>query len=117
MSYRCIRDLKIDDYGIRHLRIGDLNNDGYAELVLVQCYPMNREICAVTALDLEGNVLWQHGELLDNCNWLYSDIPVQVVDWDDDGCNEVVYVRQSYYKTAHMWCYSKGCLLYTSRCV
>lgn len=108
MSFRCIRDLKIDDHGIRHLRMGDLNNDGYAELVMVQSYPMNREICAVTALDLDGNVLWQHGELLDNCNWLYSDIPVQIVDWDGDGRNEVVYVRQSYYKTAHMWCYSKG---------
>lgn len=108
MSSRLISSFKIEDHGIRKLRIGDLNNDGYAEFVLIQAYPMNREICAVTALDQKGNVLWQHGELLEHCNWCYSSFPAQVVDWDGDGWNEVIYVRQAYYKSAHMWCYSKG---------
>lgn len=107
MSAKLLRNFTLEDHGIRKMRIGDLNNDGLPELVFAQFYPMNREICGVTAVDLDGNVLWNHGTLLEECNWAYSDVPIQVVDWDGDGRNEVLYIRQAYYKTAHMWCYSK----------
>lgn len=65
MSDCLIRSFRVEDSGIRHLRIGDLNNDGYAELVRVQLYPQNREVCGITAIDLEGNVLWRHGEMFE----------------------------------------------------
>jgi len=107
MSAKLLHNFALDNHGIRKMRVGDLNNDGRLELVFAQFYPMNREICGVTAIDLDGNVLWNHGTLLDECSWAYSDVPIQVADWDGDGWNEVLYIRQSYYKTAHMWCYSK----------
>jgi len=107
MSHRLIKKFQMENHGIQKLRIGDINGDGYAELVFAQSYPMNREICAVTAIDLDGNVLWRHGDILDNCDYAYSDIPVQVIDWDGDGFQEVLYVKQAYYKSAKLWSYSK----------
>ncbi len=108
MSDCLIRSFRVEDSGIRHLRIGDLNNDGYAELVRVQLYPQNREVCGITAIDLEGNVLWRHGEMFEGDSGAYSDAPVQVVDWDGDGHLEVVYIKQAYYKGVHMWSVAKG---------
>lgn len=108
MSHRLVKKFKMENHGIQKLRLGDVNGDGYTELVLAQSYPMNREICAVTAIDLDGNVLWRHGDIIDYCDYAYSDIPVQVMDWDGDGQQEVLYIKQAYYKSAKFWRYSTG---------
>lgn len=89
-----------------NLHFGDINGDGIPEILVPQHYPMNREMCTVTAMDLNGNILWQHGDPKNGSNNSYCDIPLSVFDWDGDGLNEVLYVRQAKYKIADMWRYS-----------
>lgn len=111
MSARLVKSINtaaILGYETGNLRVGDLNGDGIPELLLIQNYPMNREISAIAAMDLEGNVLWEYGTPGSFPAHGYSDIPVQIYDWDGDGKNEVLYIKQAFYKVAKMWQYSKG---------
>ncbi len=86
------------DFGPGVLRIGDLNGDGAPDLLVVQAVYETREITCLTALTLEGKVIWQTGEpSARNAHAPYSDLPVQLYDWDNDGVNEVLYVRQAKY--------------------
>jgi len=107
MSYRIVKQFQLEDHGHQKFSFGDINRDGFMEFVFAQAYPMNREICAITAVDMDGNILWRHGNILDYCDYAYSDIPFQVIDWDDDGQQEVLYVRQTKYTKAKGFCYSK----------
>jgi len=111
MSIRLVKSIntaQILGFKAIELRVADLNGDGIPELLLIQNYPMNREIAAMAAMDLEGNVLWKYGEPGDFPANRYSDVPVQIYDWDGDGKNEVLYIKQAFYKVAKMWQYSKG---------
>lgn len=108
MSYKLVRSIDVKNYGTGHLRTGDLNGDGLPELLLTQAWPMNREVCCLTAIDLDGKVLWQYGAPVENGAHGYSDLPVQIYDWDGDGKNEVLFLAQAYYKVADMWRYSTG---------
>jgi len=107
MPKRIAKQFNMEDHGLHAIRVGDVNGDGLMELIFAQAYPMNREICAITAVDLDGNVLWRHGEILDYCDYGYSDYPFQVFDWDGDGQQEVLFVRQTNYTKAKGFCYSK----------
>ena len=42
-------------------------------------------------------MLWQTGTPSADNGRIYSDLPVQIGDWDDDGRNDVLYVRQAVY--------------------
>jgi hypothetical protein len=44
-----------------------------------------------------GKILWQTGVPSADNGRIYSDLPVQIYDWDNDGHNEVLYVRQARY--------------------
>lgn len=79
------------------VRIGDLNGDGAPDLLFVQCEYGSREIRCLTAATIFGEVLWQTGQPSAVNGRMYSDLPVQVYDWDNDGVNEVLYVRQAVY--------------------
>ncbi|HSW45683.1 MAG TPA: hypothetical protein VLM89_08935 [Phycisphaerae bacterium] len=94
---RLVASLDVKDFGAETIRIGDLNGDGAPDLLLVQNVRATREITCLTALTVAGQVLWQVGTpSLDN-GTIYSDLPVQVYDWDNDGRNEVLHVRQAKY--------------------
>ena len=89
--------IDVRDFGAETLRIGDLNGDGAPDLLFTQSVYGTREITCLTATTIAGEVLWQAGTpSLDNGR-IYSDLPVQVYDWDADGRNEVLYVRQARY--------------------
>ena len=79
----------------RSLRFGHLLGDGSMQIVLAQ----NQQrifsdafahISCITAIDLDGNVLWQKGEPSQEHCHLTADVPIQVYDIDDDGYDEVI---------------------------
>lgn len=75
--------------------LGDLTGDGRYEMVMAQpdggfndaYFP--HSVNALTAIDLEGRVLWQVGTPSETAR-SGSDIPCQVYDLDDDGELEVL---------------------------
>jgi hypothetical protein len=80
------------------LRIGDLNGDGAPDLLFVQNLYGPRSITALAATTLAGDILWQNGMPSKDNGRCYADLPVQIYDWDRDGTNEVLYVRQAVYR-------------------
>ena len=60
---RLVRQIEFREFGSKYLRFGDLNGDGMPEAVLVQVMAPGGEdkaiITCLTAIDLEGKVLWQ----------------------------------------------------------
>lgn len=79
------------------LRIGDLNGDGAPDLLFVQNLYGPRIITCLTATTVAGQILWQTGTPSKDHGRCYCDLPVQIYDWDRDGRNEVLYVRQATY--------------------
>lgn len=82
----------------RSVRFGDLDGDGRIDLVLAQNIPRVRAdaydmISCLTAMDLDGRVLWQIGKPSREHALLTNDIPVQIQDIDGDGKNEVVFIK------------------------
>jgi hypothetical protein len=89
--------IDVKDFGAETLRIGDLNGDGAPDLLFVQSVYGTRAITCLTATTITGEVLWQNGAPSKDNGRIYSDLPVQIYDWDRDGVNEVLYVRQAIY--------------------
>jgi len=82
----------------RHIRFGDLDGDGRLELVLAQYtdmldggnFPL---LSCLTAIDLDGKVLWQWGEPHREHGIIPADLAFQIHDLDGDGAAEVVCCR------------------------
>jgi hypothetical protein len=89
--------IDVKDFGAETIRIGDLNADGGPDLLFVQSVYGTREITCLTAATIFGEILWQTGTPSRDNGRIYSDLPVQIHDWDRDGRNEVLYVRQAVY--------------------
>ncbi len=94
---RLVACLDVRDFGAETVRIGDLNRDGAPDLLFVQSHFGSRAITCLTATTIDGTVLWQTGTPSADNGRLYSDLPVQIDDWDGDGRNDVLYVRQAVY--------------------
>jgi hypothetical protein len=96
-AVRLVSCVDVQDFGAETVRIGDLDGDGAPDLLFVQSHFGSRSITCLTATTIMGQRLCQSGTpSLDNGR-IYSDLPVQIYDWDDDGANEVLYVRQAKY--------------------
>ncbi|NWG13846.1 MAG: hypothetical protein HXY20_09960 [Acidobacteria bacterium] len=82
----------------RAIRLGDLDGDGRTDLLVVQNIPFfggnYHQISCMTALDLDGNVLWQIGKPNSNHAYVSYDPAVQIHDIDDDGACEVIYAHE-----------------------
>lgn len=89
--------LDVRDFGGETLRVGDLDGDGGPDLLIVQDIRGSRTISCLTALTLQGGVIWQWGTPSRDHGEIYADLPVQVYDWDNDGANEVLFVEQATY--------------------
>jgi len=95
---RLVRQFSLEDYGTgRQIRFGDLNGDGKKEMVLAQCllrasgdFPC---INMLTAINVEGKVLWRIGEPTPSPETATADLPYQIADVDGDGKAEVIYVK------------------------
>jgi rhamnogalacturonan endolyase len=82
----------------RNVRFGDLDGDGAIDMLIAQNIPRVRgdafdQISCLTAVNLDGKVLWQLGRPDTRNGLLTNDTPFQVHDIDGDGHNEVVLVR------------------------
>ncbi len=97
MSVQVVSSIEAPDYGAMMLRIGDLNGDGAPDLLFTQSEYGPREIRCLTATTMTGRRLWQTGIPSAANGRVYSDLPVQIYDWDNDGNSEVLYVRQAHY--------------------
>ncbi len=82
----------------RNVRFGDLDGDGAIDMLIAQNIPRVRgdafvAISCLTAVNLDGKVLWQQGRPDPRNGLLTSDTPFQIHDIDGDGRNEVVLAR------------------------
>ncbi|MGJ5814767.1 hypothetical protein [Paludibaculum fermentans] len=82
----------------RNIRLGDLDGDGKTDILIGQNIPRVRgdafdHLSCLTAITLEGKVLWQQGRPDARNGLLTNDTPFQIHDVDGDGRNEVVLVR------------------------
>ena len=90
------KTINLKDFGAgRNIRFGHLtgNKDWY--IVLAQCQrrilrDSFSQISCLTAIDLNGNILWQMGEPHPDHVFLTADLPFQVYDIDGDGYDEVI---------------------------
>lgn len=97
MSIHLVSSIETGEFGAETVRVGDLNGDGAPDLLFVQSVYGTREIRCITATTILGERLWQTGTASPDNGAIYADLPVQVYDWDNDGVNEVLYVRQAGY--------------------
>jgi hypothetical protein len=78
--------------------IGDVTGDGRFDIVMMQPHFIVNDafegalVAALTAYDIEGNLLWQAGTVDPRGRNQGSDIPAQIYDVDGDGDNEVVAI-------------------------
>jgi hypothetical protein len=82
----------------RNVRFGDLDGDRVPDMLIAQNIPRIRgdafdQISCLTAVTLDGKVLWQSGRPDPRNGLLTNDTPFQVHDIDGDGRSEVVLVR------------------------
>jgi len=82
----------------RNVRFGDLDGDGQLDMLIAQNIPRVRgdafdQISCLTAVNLDGKVLWQSGRPDSRNALLTNDTPFQIHDLDGDGRNEVVVIR------------------------
>lgn len=75
--------------------LGDLTGDGRMELLLAQGDDIDathhpHQVTSLTAIDLDGTVHWQVGDVDPEGGSHGADFPVQIWDIDGDGYNEVI---------------------------
>jgi len=91
------KKFSISDYGMgRNLRFGDLDGDGEIDILFGQVLhhgpkDRNSELSCITAVNMDGKVLWQKGKPDGWKNHLTNDVGFQIHDIDGDRKNEVVY--------------------------
>jgi rhamnogalacturonan endolyase len=82
----------------RNVRFGDLDGDGQMDMLIAQNIPRVAgdawdQISALTAVTLDGKVLWKLGRADPRNGLLTNDTPFQIHDIDGDGRNDVVMIR------------------------
>jgi hypothetical protein len=85
------------DFGTnQNLRLGDLTGDGNKEFVFVRPGASGEGVGSLTAMNLDGEVLWQHGVQSSGSLRSSEELPVQIHDLDGDGSREVIYFSEGW---------------------
>ncbi|HYH05400.1 MAG TPA: hypothetical protein VEC37_20080 [Bacillota bacterium] len=93
------KTINLQDFGAgRNIRFGHLTGTADWQIVIAQCQrrvhrDAHAQISCLTAIDLDGNVLWQVGEPNPEHAFLTADLPFQVYDINGDGRDEVIIAR------------------------
>jgi hypothetical protein len=82
----------------RNVRFGDLDGDGQIDMLIAQNVPRVQgdafdHISALTAVTLDGRILWQSGRPDPRNGLLTNDTPFQIHDVDGDRHNDVLLIR------------------------
>ena len=91
------KKFKTDGFGVgRNLRFGDLDGDGRIDILIGQVRhygpkDANSEVSCLTAMNVDGKMLWQLGEPDAWKDNLSNDVAFQIHDIDGDGSNEVIF--------------------------
>ena len=93
------KKIRTPGFGVgRDIRFGDLDGDGRLDILIAQQTrhgPADgfSEVGCLTAMTLDGKILWQNGTPDSWNTVLTNDVAVQIHDLYGDGHNEVVYCR------------------------
>ena len=78
----------------QNLRLGDLTGDGNKELAFIQGSTSPLQVSAISVMNLEGEMMWQYGNLGPVEPGSGEELPVQIHDLDGDGARDVIFVSQ-----------------------
>ena len=104
--FRLANEVDTTGFGDTGMRLGDLDGDGELEAVFFQArdshiprmsaggYRHEKQVHCVTAMKLDGDVMWQEGAPLGVGHWAMHEVAAAVSDIDGDGRPEVVYVTE-----------------------
>ncbi|MEN8155309.1 MAG: hypothetical protein ABFS10_00025 [Bacteroidota bacterium] len=91
----CWRALETAEFGTdQNIRLGDLTGDGNKEILFTRSRGESGSIVCITAMTLDGTLLWQYGNPASSWNRSGSELPVQIHDLDGDGQREVIFVSE-----------------------
>lgn len=76
----------------QNLRLGDLTRDGNKEVLFVRSSETGNTVVCITAMTLEGKIIWQYGDTLAASEKMGAELPVQIHDLDGDGEREVIFI-------------------------
>jgi hypothetical protein len=79
----------------QNLRLGDLTGDGNKELVFIRP-GAGGGIRGITAMNLDGEVLWRFGSPASVSQRISDELPLQIHDLDGDGSREVIYYSEGW---------------------
>ena len=91
-------------FGDTGMRLGDLDGDGELEAVFFQArdchiprmsaggYRHEKQVHCITAMKLDGDVMWQEGAPLGTGHWAMHEVAAAVSDIDGDGRPELLMV-------------------------
>jgi rhamnogalacturonan endolyase len=84
-----------NDFGTdQNIRLGDLTGDGNKEVLFVRSCESDPSVCCISAMNLEGSLLWQYGNKDAAHKVRGEELPVQIHDLDGDGAREVLFADQ-----------------------
>ena len=78
----------------QNIRLGDLTGDGNKEVLFIRGHPATNNICCISAMNLDGDLIWQYGERESEFRKNGEELPVQIHDLDGDGSREVVFCNE-----------------------
>jgi rhamnogalacturonan endolyase len=91
LAPRLVRKISFGPWGGQVLRFGDLDGDGEPEVLAVQS--KGQFITSLAAFSIDGRLLWTKGRPSRRNQSVASDLPVQLFDWNRDGRDEIVLIR------------------------